>query len=384
MQFIVIGRVAVRGLPARSSRAAGRGDGQSRRADRLTTCGSSRSCGRRNGTGHRRRMSCRDSWRAGSARRSSTARRSRSASSAATRSSSAGWRRRWSSWPTTCRRVRTPSVEELARLVFDAIPRGSRSLVAVPSGTCTFPRTAVAIMRSRTPRVRLSSSAVRPADAPALSAVGDAFMFQEYYADRTPEQVAAIFGSHFAEAVRQLPVGTWQGPIESGLGWHLVLVTSGDARSRPGLRGDRGRDPGGVDGGSRGQQARRRAFDAMKARYEVRLPALSRVHNETLRTGCLRRRHERSIASHSRIRSDAVAAGAGIWCCSLDARHASAHEARPAYLALTETAPDRFDVVWRTPVVSGMRLPVVLQLPGWRHQHHRAELARAARFGRRA
>ncbi len=46
-----------------------------------------------------------------------------------------------------------------------------------------------------------------------------------------------------------------------------------------------------------------------------------------------------------------------------DARHANAHEARPAYLALTETAPDRFDVVWRTPVVSGMRLPVVLQLP---------------------
>jgi hypothetical protein len=43
--------------------------------------------------------------------------------------------------------------------------------------------------------------------------------------------------------------------------------------------------------------------------------------------------------------------------------HANAHEARPAYLALTETAPDHFDVVWRTPVVSGMRLPVVLRLP---------------------
>jgi peptidyl-prolyl cis-trans isomerase C len=28
-------------------------------------------------------------------------------------------------------------------------------------------------------------------------------------------------------------------------------------------------------------EARRRAFDVMKARYEVRLPALSRAHNET-------------------------------------------------------------------------------------------------------
>jgi hydrogenase/urease accessory protein HupE len=43
---------------------------------------------------------------------------------------------------------------------------------------------------------------------------------------------------------------------------------------------------------------------------------------------------------------------------------ALAHEARPAYLELTETQPDRYDVVWRTPVSAGLRLPVVLQLPG--------------------
>ena len=42
---------------------------------------------------------------------------------------------------------------------------------------------------------------------------------------------------------------------------------------------------------------------------------------------------------------------------------AIAHEARPAYLELTETLPDRYDVVWRTPVSAGQRLPVVLQLP---------------------
>ena len=43
--------------------------------------------------------------------------------------------------------------------------------------------------------------------------------------------------------------------------------------------------------------------------------------------------------------------------------NASAHEARPAYLELTETLPDRYDVVWRTPVLAGVRLPLVLQLP---------------------
>jgi hydrogenase/urease accessory protein HupE len=42
---------------------------------------------------------------------------------------------------------------------------------------------------------------------------------------------------------------------------------------------------------------------------------------------------------------------------------ASAHESRPAYLAVTETAPGQFSVLWRTPVLAGMRLPIVLKLP---------------------
>ena len=40
-----------------------------------------------------------------------------------------------------------------------------------------------------------------------------------------------------------------------------------------------------------------------------------------------------------------------------------AHEIRPAYLEITETAPGWYDVLWRTPVLSGMRLPVVLKIP---------------------
>ena len=41
----------------------------------------------------------------------------------------------------------------------------------------------------------------------------------------------------------------------------------------------------------------------------------------------------------------------------------SAHEARPAYLEIKETAPGQFSVLWRTPVFAGMRLPMVLKLP---------------------
>jgi HupE / UreJ protein len=40
-----------------------------------------------------------------------------------------------------------------------------------------------------------------------------------------------------------------------------------------------------------------------------------------------------------------------------------AHESRPAYLEIKETAPGRYAVLWRTPLLAGMRLPVVLKFP---------------------
>jgi hydrogenase/urease accessory protein HupE len=40
-----------------------------------------------------------------------------------------------------------------------------------------------------------------------------------------------------------------------------------------------------------------------------------------------------------------------------------AHETRPAYLEIVETSQNHYEIVWRTPVNSGMRLPILLQLP---------------------
>jgi hydrogenase/urease accessory protein HupE len=42
---------------------------------------------------------------------------------------------------------------------------------------------------------------------------------------------------------------------------------------------------------------------------------------------------------------------------------AHAHEVRPAYLQIDEVGPGRYQLLWRTPVLAGMRLPVVLRLP---------------------
>jgi len=47
----------------------------------------------------------------------------------------------------------------------------------------------------------------------------------------------------------------------------------------------------------------------------------------------------------------------------MGASRTHAHEARPAYLELQEITPNHYHVLWRTPGIAGMPLPVVLKLP---------------------
>lgn len=55
---------------------------------------------------------------------------------------------------------------------------------------------------------------------------------------------------------------------------------------------------------------------------------------------------------------------AGLLLALLVAAGAQAHEVRPAYLQIDQTGTDRYTVIWRTPLLSGAPLPVVLTLPG--------------------
>jgi hypothetical protein len=66
----------------------------------------------------------------------------------------------------------------------------------------------------------------RPPDAPEVAGIGDPFMFRDYYGSSTPEQMAREFGPAFSDALFQLEPGSWQGPIESGYGWHLIWIDS--------------------------------------------------------------------------------------------------------------------------------------------------------------
>jgi hydrogenase/urease accessory protein HupE len=51
------------------------------------------------------------------------------------------------------------------------------------------------------------------------------------------------------------------------------------------------------------------------------------------------------------------------WSLGL-ATMAAAHEIRPAYLQIDQIGQSRFSVLWRTPLLSGMALPVALRFPG--------------------
>ncbi len=72
----------------------------------------------------------------------------------------------------------------------------------------------------------------RPMDA---STLGDPTLLDHAYPDVGEREIAALFGSRFAGALAELPVGTWEGPIESGYGHHLVIVDAREAGRLPGL-----------------------------------------------------------------------------------------------------------------------------------------------------
>jgi hypothetical protein len=57
------------------------------------------------------------------------------------------------------------------------------------------------------------------------TALGDPLLMEPKSNDASYTDIVKDFGDEFAAALRKLPIGTWQGPIESGFGVHLVFLT---------------------------------------------------------------------------------------------------------------------------------------------------------------
>ena len=117
----------------------------------------------------------------------------------------------------------------------------------------------------------LARMAGQPEDSPLIPSVADRFMFQDYYGDRTPSAIAKEFGPQFAVALEKLKPGSWQGPIESGYGWHLVFVDTVIPGRIPAFEE--------VESevktawlGEQKAQAWEKAYKDMRAKYTVLLP----------------------------------------------------------------------------------------------------------------
>jgi peptidyl-prolyl cis-trans isomerase C len=112
----------------------------------------------------------------------------------------------------------------------------------------------------------------QPEDSPLSTSAADRFMFQDYYGDRTSSAIAKEFGPQFAVALEKVKPGSWQGPIESGFGWHLVFVDTVIPGRVPAFEE--------VESevktawlGEQKAQAWQKAYQTMRAKYTVLLPA---------------------------------------------------------------------------------------------------------------
>ena len=102
--------------------------------------------------------------------------------------------------------------------------------------------------------------------------LGDPFMLARTYADRSGREIAALFGSAFADAVAELPVGGWRGPVASTYGRHLVRVNGRTASRAPTLAEVRERVAADLREDLRRERGRA-AYRELRGRYEVRFPA---------------------------------------------------------------------------------------------------------------
>jgi peptidyl-prolyl cis-trans isomerase C len=110
-----------------------------------------------------------------------------------------------------------------------------------------------------------------PMESPVATTLGDAFMFQDYYGDRSSDELAKAFGPPFARALVGVQPGAWAGPIESGYGWHVVFVESMTPVRIPAYE-EIEQEVKAAWLEDHRDDVKRTMYEAMRAHYEVVLP----------------------------------------------------------------------------------------------------------------
>ncbi|WP_105101792.1 peptidyl-prolyl cis-trans isomerase [Microbulbifer pacificus] len=118
------------------------------------------------------------------------------------------------------------------------------------------------------------------ASATPADQLGDPFMFQDYYPDRTPMQISSVFGPDFSRQLSTLPPREWSGPVESGFGWHLVYIDSIVPSRIPEFEEVSAEIKADWFAHQR-ESFKRTAYELMRAKYEVVLPVEENITAST-------------------------------------------------------------------------------------------------------
>ena len=111
-------------------------------------------------------------------------------------------------------------------------------------------------------------SRLEGAGASAGQDLGDPFMLPREFTDIGRPQLGRLFGDDFAATLFTFRSGSWQGPVESGYGYHLVYL-HGVRESEP-VPFDESRERVLQDWQrDRRQQAEQALLEELKSRYEI-------------------------------------------------------------------------------------------------------------------
>ncbi len=106
---------------------------------------------------------------------------------------------------------------------------------------------------------------------PETIAEGDPFFRGTTFAAASESDIRRAFGRDLTDALTELPVGRWSGPLSSAYGLHLVLVTDRTTRAPPALEEIRARVE---EDWTRAERERlnEEALERLKARYAAPVP----------------------------------------------------------------------------------------------------------------
>jgi hypothetical protein len=113
----------------------------------------------------------------------------------------------------------------------------------------------------------LTAAGGSPPDAG--ESLGDRLYTMDYsYTDQSIRAIARLFGQDFADAVAELPPGSWQGPVASGYGLHLVFVTERVSGELPSIEDAREAVTRDYEQARR-DEAARAFYEQLKQRYQI-------------------------------------------------------------------------------------------------------------------